>query len=304
MLTKIGKWEKLGLIIKPQKQLWWMQTHAMVPTVDWLDGSLCRIYFSGRDKENRSHIGYAVMEINSSYKILEYSSEPVLTLGNLGCFDDNGVTPSSIVDYAGRKYLYYIGWNKRSTVRMSLVAGLAVSNDGGKSFERYSRAPVLERTNEEPYSILTAPYVIIGKGVWRMWYVSGIGWVNPDLPRYNIKYAESRDGIHWERNGTVCIDLKSETENALARPCVIKDSNLYKMWFAHKGKEYRLGYAESKDGLKWERKDAEAGIDTSESGWDSEMMEYAFVFRHNNRKYMLYNGNNYGFDGIGLAVEK
>jgi hypothetical protein len=281
-----------------------MQTHAMLPTIDWVEGSLYRIYFSGRDKENRSHIGYAVIDMNISYKILEYSAEPVLTLGNLGCFDDNGVTPSSVVSYAGRKYLYYIGWNKGSTVRMSLVAGLAISSNGGKSFERYSRAPILERTNEEPYSILTAPYVLIEKGIWRMWYVSGIGWVHSDLPRYNIKYAESRDGIHWDRNGTVCIDLKSETENAIARPCVIKDNNLYKMWFAHKGGEYRLGYAESKDGLAWERKDEEVGIEVSESGWDCDMVEYAFVFNHNNRKYMLYNGNNYGFDGIGLAVER
>jgi hypothetical protein len=299
-----SEWEKRGLIIKPQKQLWWMQTHAMLPTIDWVEGSLYRIYFSGRDKENRSHIGYAVIDMNSSYKILEYSAEPVLTLGSLGCFDDNGVTPSSVVNYAGRKYLYYIGWNKGSTVRMSLVVGLAISSNGGKSFERYSRAPILERTNEEPYSILTAPCALIEKGIWRMWYVSGIGWVHPDLPRYNIKYAESNDGIYWDRNGTVCIDLKSETENALARPCVMKDNDLYKMWFAHKGREYRLGYAESKDGITWDRKDERVGIDVSKSGWDSDMIEYAFVFNYNNRKHMLYNGNNYGFDGIGLAVER
>ena len=124
------------------------------------------------------------------------------------------------------------------------------------------------------------------------------------MPRYNIKYAESRDGIHWDRNGIVCIGLKSETENALARPFVTKDGDLYRMWFAHKGREYRLGYAESNDGLVWERKDELAGIDVSESGWDADMIEYAFVFKHNNRNYMLYNGNNYGFDGIGLASQR
>lgn len=300
----IEKWEKLGLIIKPEKRLWWMQTHAMVPTVDWLEGSLYRVYFSGRDKENQSYIGYAIVDADNPREVIEYSAEPVLMPGRLGCFDDSGVTPSSIVNHGGKKYMYYIGWKKRSSVRMGLQTGLAISEDGGRTFEQFSRAPILGITDKEPYSILTGPYVLIENGLWRMWYVSGVVWVNPDLPRYNIKYAESRDGIHWDRNGTVCIDLKSETENALARPCVIRDGNLYKMWFAYKGEDYRIGYAESLDGVKWHRKDEQVGIDVSEFGWDSEMIEYAFIFTYNNKKHMLYNGNNYGLDGIGLAIEK
>lgn len=298
------EWKKYGLIIKPQKELWWMQTHAMVPTVDWLEGSLYRVFFSGRDRDNRSYIGYAVIDLNGSIKVTEYNREPVLTLGELGCFDDNGVTPSCIVNYEGKKYLYYIGWNKKSRVRMSLIAGLAISNDGGKTFERFSRAPLLDRTDLEPYNILTGPYVIIENNLWRMWYVSCVGWVHEDLPRYNIKYAESNDGIHWNRQGKVCIDFKSKNENALARPCVFKENNIYKMWYSYKGKNYRIGYAESKDGINWTRKDDEAGIDISESGWDSEMIEMSFVFEHKRKKYMLYCGNDYGKGGVGLAVKE
>jgi len=185
---------------------------------------------------------------------------------------------------------------------MHLIAGLAISRDGGKTFERLSKAPLLERTNIEPYSILTAPCVLVEGKLWRMWYVSGVEWVNKDLPRYNIKYAESRDGINWDRKGVVCIDFKSKDENALARPCVMKENSIYKMWYSYKGESYRIGYAESKDGIIWERKDDEAGIDVSESGWDSEMIEYPFVFEHKGRKYMLYNGNDYGKEGIGYAI--
>jgi len=295
------KWIKKGLIVIPQKNLWWMQNYAMVPFAEILKNDICKVYFSGRDKDNRSHIGYALADMNNSFKILEYSKEPVLTLGNLGCFDDNGVTPSWIVDHDGKKYLYYIGWNKGSTVRMGLITGLAISGNDGVTFNRYSKAPILERTDNEPYSILTGPCVLLDKGTWKMWYVSGIGWVNSDLPRYNIKYAESKDGIKWDRKGVVCIDLKTD-ENALARPCVLKEDGIYKMWYSYKGDNYRIGYAESKDGIKWERFDKQAGIDVSKSGHDSEMIEYAFVFSHKNIKYMLYNGNNYGKEGIGLAV--
>jgi len=290
------------LIVRPTGNLEWMVTHAMIPCAERTGEDLYRIYFSGRDRQNRSLIGYAEVDINESEKILYITEKPVLGLGVLGCFDDNGVTPSWLVDYKSMKYLYYIGWNKGSTVRMHLIAGLAISRDGGKTFERLSKAPLLERTNIEPYSILTAPCVLVEGKLWRMWYVSGVEWVNKDLPRYNIKYAESRDGINWDRKGVVCIDFKSKDENALARPCVMKENSIYKMWYSYKGESYRIGYAESKDGIIWERKDDEAGIDVSESGWDSEMIEYPFVFEHKGRKYMLYNGNDYGKEGIGYAI--
>jgi hypothetical protein len=48
--------------------------------------------------------------------------------------------------------------------------------------------------------------------------------------------------------------------------------------------------------------DAEVGIGVSADGWDSEMIEYPFVFDHAGSRYMLYNGNGYGKTGIGLAV--
>jgi hypothetical protein len=133
------KWRKLGLVITPRPELWWMQTHAMLPTVAREDPYV-RVYFSGRDRENRSHIGYAILDVARSGQIVEFSREPVLTVGALGCFDDNGVTPSWVVDHGGRRYLYYIGWNKGATVRMHLFGGLAISNDGGETFHRHSRA--------------------------------------------------------------------------------------------------------------------------------------------------------------------
>ncbi len=132
-----------------------------------------------------------------------------------------------------------------------------------------------------------------------------VGWEieNGKLKHYyHIKYAESKDGINWERRGIVCIDFKSKDEYAIARPCVIKEDGIYRMWYSYRGEGYRMGYAESTDGVVWKRKDEEAGIDVSESGWDSEMIEYAFVFSHKDKKYMLYNGNDYGKTGFGYAM--
>ncbi|MCD4679461.1 MAG: hypothetical protein K8S00_03645 [Bacteroidales bacterium] len=301
-------WIKKGRIILPQKDLWWMQSHAMLPTVDHVKEDLFRIYISGRDNVNRSQIGYVLAQINDGHiNILEYSKDPILTIGERGCFDDNGVTPSWIVDNNNKKYLYYIGWNSgTTTIRMSLIAGLAISKDKGKTFTRNSRAPLFDRTDKEPFTIMTAPSVIKETDCWKIWYVSCDGWADKNLPKYNIKYADSQDGLHWKREGHICIDFQSENETALARPCVLKENEKYKMWFSYKDPAigYRIGYAESFNGKDWERDDSNAGIDVSKEGWDNEMIEYAFVFVHKGIKYMLYNGNNYGANGAGYAVEE
>jgi predicted GH43/DUF377 family glycosyl hydrolase len=103
------------------------------------------------------------------------------------------------------------------------------------------------------------------------------------------------------RTGHVCLDYASEAEYAFARPCVIYDGRLYRMWYSYRGLRYRIGYAESPDGISWTRLDQD-GLDPSGSGWDSEMVEYPWVFESDGRRYMLYNGDDYGRSGVGLAV--
>jgi hypothetical protein len=146
---------------------------------------------------------------------------------------------------------------------------------------------------------------LVENGKWRMWYLSCTEWemVN-GVPKhkYHIKYAESADGINWLREGKVAIDYAQDNEHAISRPSVIHDPDGWKMWYSYRGQSYRIGYAESADGINWTRMDDRVGIDVSKTGWDSEMIEYPFVFDHDGKRYMLYNGNNYGITGFGLAV--
>lgn len=304
MFEKKNRWRKTGLIIEPQRDRWWSLSHAMIPTPDNLGKGIFRIYYSGRNDKNQSHITWADVDLNFTNRVVAYSDSPVLSPGELGCFDDNGVTPSCVLNFGnGEKALYYIGWNPGSTVRMHLFGGLAISKDDGKSFHRWSRAPIIERCPTDPF-LNTAPWVVKAGDGYRMYYVSGCGWKHMDLPRYNIKMARSSDGKVWQRDGHVCIDFKDDSENALARPYVIFEDDVWKMWFGHKGETYRIGYAESLDGITWERRDDLAGIDVSPSGFDSDMIEYAAIVKYKGRRYMFYNGNNYGVDGIGMAVEE
>lgn len=307
------KWVKKGLIFSVDNNAAWMRTHAQVPTADNIGSGRLRIFFSARDSENISRIGFLEADIDNPKKILYVHDKPVLIPGKIGTFDDCGVMPAWIVNYKGEKYLYYVGWNVRNTVPYHNSMGLAISRDGGLTFEKYSEGPIMERNYAEPY-FGTLGCILKEGSIWRMWYLSCTKWVvfngKPE-PYYHIKYAESKDGIDWVREGRVCIDFKNEKECGIARSCVIKEENTYKMWYSYRNLEnyrndrnnsYRIGYAESKDGLQWVRKDDEAGIDVSDSGWDSQMVEYPYVFDYKGTRFMFYNGNGFGRTGFGYAI--
>jgi hypothetical protein len=306
------KWVKKGLIYRPGGQHWWNRTHASVPTVDATDEKVWRIYFGTRDEMNRNRISYIDVEAGNPANTLYEHDAPVLDLGNLGTFDDCGVMPSWILDHDGKKYLYYIGWTVRSTIPYHNSIGLAISRDGGRSFERFSEGPLFGETYLEPFFTGTS-CVLIDGGVWKNWYLSCTGWTKVDgkaEPRYHIKYAESGDGINWDRQGVVAIDYKSDSEAGIVRSSVLKESNLYRMWYSYRGgfdyrtnrkTSYRIGYAESEDGISWTRLDSSAGVDVSPEGWDSEMIEYPHVIQHHAAKYMFYNGNKFGHSGFGYA---
>jgi len=302
-------WKKLGLIFLPNGEYEWMKTHAMMPVMDLLENDLARIYFSTRDSKGRSQGAYIEINLNDPFKILKISDEPVLKLGQLGAFDDAGIMPTCIVNHDKKKYLYYNGWTLGKNVPFFSFNGVAISEDGGNSFVKKSRGPAVLYSNEvDPYSTF-APTVLIENDVWKIWYVSLIKWVYEDdklKHYYNIRYAESSDGINFKREGIVCIDFANKYEYAIARPFVLKENGIYKMWYSVRESEniktYRIGYAESEDGKEWIRMDSEVNLDVSESGWDSEMIEYSYIFDFKGKRYMLYNGNEYGKSGVGLAV--
>jgi hypothetical protein len=223
-----------------------------------------------------------------------------------GTFDDNGVTPACVVEYRGKKYLYYIGWQLGVRVRYYLFVGLAISEDGGESFQRYSETPVLDRSHGELF-VRTAAHVKYEEGRWRMWYVGGRDWVNANgksVPTYTLRYLESPDGSNWGTAGQECMSFASADEYGFGRPYVLREGGRYRMWYSIRSisKGYRLGYAESPDGLAWRRMDSQVGIDVSADGWDSEMMCFGAIVKTHGRTYLFYNGNNYGQTGFGVAV--
>ena len=290
-----------------------IQSHAGIPFAFHIKDNLFRIYYSSRNAAGKSLPYYINCEINKGdIKFLDTPVGPLLELGELGTFDDSGMMPTCVLRHNKQVYMYYIGWNPQVTVSYRLSIGLAISDDDGKTFRRYSKAPICDRSLEEPF-FNTAPFVIIENDKWRMWYISCTQWQiikNYPEPSYHVKYAESNDGIHWNKQGVVCLDY-DERAKALGRPCVIKIGEKYQMYFSYRDTTdyrtsaqhgYKIGLAVSDDGIKWQKKYDETGIALSETGWDSMMMEYCHVFEHQNMLYMIYNGNDFGKEGFGYAV--
>ena len=295
------KWQKLGLIFSPENNFDWMRSHASNPVAEERGSGIYRIYFSTRDVDNRSSIAWVEIDIEAPQRILRLSSEPVLGPGKVGLFDDSGVSMACLVNVGRKRYLYYLGWNLGVTVPWRNSIGLAISEGTDAPFVKHSEAPIIDRNSVDPYSI-SYPWVMQEGGIWRMWYGSNLSWGTEQKDMAHLlKYAESSDAIDWKRKGVIALPFKSDDEYAMSKPCVLKDGDRYRMWYSYRGKAYRIGYAESDDGVRWVRMDRDVGIDASASGWDSETVEYPFVFRCRGDLYMLYNGNAYGRTGFGLA---
>ena len=293
--------ERRGLLLAPPYAPDCAVSHAGLPVVD---GD--RLYVAVRDAAGRARIARAPITFRDGRAVAgTIEPEPVLDLGDLGCFDDSGVMPSSLARCAdGTVRLYYTGWQQGVSVPFSLFVGVAISDDGGETFRRRSRAPLLDRSDADP--IMTAsPFVLVEDGRWRMWYVSCDAWSIVDgrpQHRYNVRYAESADGLDWRREGQVAIPYADAAEYAISRPFVERIRTGYRMWFSSRGDVYRIRTASSPDGSAWTREDAVA-IEPSGEGWDAQMACYPFVEVRDGRRYVLYNGSGFGATGVGYAVD-
>ncbi len=299
------RWRKRGHIYVPPGDQDWAQAYAFPPTPHRLDDGTLRLYVAFCDADTVGRVGYVDVSAEAPDRVLAVSPSPVLEIGEPGMFDEYGVVPTCVLPVGDRLFMYYVGYQRGSKVRYFQFQGLAISTDGGESFERAQRVPVLERSDAEPLN-RTSAFVRPGGAGFQMWYVGGGEWTTvgeKPLPVYNMRYAESPDGIAWPDEGRVCLDFAGPDEHAFGRPWVWEDGDGLAMMYSvrTRSKDYRLGLARSTDGVEWERRDDEVGIDVSPEGWDSEMIAYGSVVESGGRTFLFYNGNERGRTGFGFA---
>lgn len=303
-------WEKRGFIYKPGGEAPWMQSHAQVPTALLLEDRI-RIYTTIRPERRLSMTTYLDVDIKDPTNILYVHKEPILPLGEPGTFDEFGVMCSMVMHVGKEVWLYYNGWQRGQTVPYINAIGLAISQDQGKSFKRAFKGPVLTICPTQPYSAMS-PSIIREDSIWRMWHGAGTGWIKVgDLyePLYCIYHATSQDGINWQRSEAPCIP-PNNAEEANARPTVFFENGKYHMWYSFRDSRefrggqgsYRIGYAQSTDGIHWQRHDDKTGISTTAGSWDSDMTAYPNIISTPYGRYLFYNGNGFGESGFGYAV--
>lgn len=315
------RWKKLGKIFDPTQFklpndcVQFAQSPQALVFDDFV-----RIYFSTRaiDPANGkylSHVAFVDMDKNLR-DIIRCSDRTVMPLGGLGCFDEHGIFPINVLRDGDRVLAYTTGWNRRVSVSVDTAIGLAVSHDNGLTFERIGDGPVLAASLHEPCLVGDGFVKVIGD-TFHMWYIFGTGWKKyaSDAPpdrTYKIGHAVSTDGINWiKEEARQIISDHLGVEESQALPTVIEIAGRYRMFFCYrqsfdfrkgKGRGYRVGHAWSDDLSNWTRDDDNPQLEGTPGEWDSDMQCYPHVFECDGKVYLLYNGNEFGRYGFGLAV--
>ena len=312
------KWNKKGRIFTPQdiKDRDWLKSFAQAPAVLKFDDFI-RVYFSCRPNPDEkgqylSYTSYLDLDRNNLLNIINIAKEPILKLGERGCFDEFGTYPTSVIRRSNEIWAYYAGWTRCESVPFNVGIGVGISKNNGVTFEKIGNGgPVLSYSMNEPF-ILSGPKIRYFNNEYYLFYIAGRNWISNNgkpEPVYKIRMATSKDGLNWLKADKDLIESRIDNNEAQASPDVFFHNNMYHMFFCYRygvnyrGKQfgYRIGYASSCDLITWKRDDSKAGIDVSDEGWDSEMISYPHVFELDGKIYMMYLGNEVGRYGFGLA---
>lgn len=315
------KWRKIGHIFDPASHRLpsGCTQFAQSPQTLVFD-DFVRIYFSTRSVDPKngkylSHVAFVDMRKNLR-DIIAVSDKAVIPLGELGCFDEHGIFPINVVRDGDRILAYTTGWNRRVSVSVDTGIGLAISQDDGQTFQRVGHGPVLAASLHEPCLVGDGFVKIIG-GVYHMWYIFGTGWKRfaldaaPDRT-YKIAHATSTDGVQWDKQeATPIIADRLGSDESQALPTVVGIGDRHHMFFCYresfdfrsaKGRGYRIGHAWSDNLNTWTRDDENPVLAGTPGEWDSDMQCYPHVFECDGMVYLLYNGNEFGRAGFGLAL--
>ena len=138
---------KLGNAYTPKQESQEWLTHAMAPTAIELD-NFVRVFVGGWDANGISRIFSIDLDKDNPLSVVSVNSVAALSLGEEGCFDENGVFPGHVFREGNIIWMHYTGFQLGAKVPHYNFGGLAFSNDAGVSFRRLFRAPLLDRSDE------------------------------------------------------------------------------------------------------------------------------------------------------------
>jgi len=284
-------------------------------------GDTYRMVYWGSDQEKRSYILQAESQIDDPNQWQPLGSaligpQPESTYNCRG-----PGFPFLLRETDSRWFLYFTGWGKRSDGKLPNTTGVAVSEDAGVSWQYFSDRPIIALDRSYDAEGTGSLWVLREDGRFRMYYTAigryfpkpgGVETGHGDvIPEIGIAYAESRDGLHWEKPVDRLLVAPrgfgvTPYEYICSKPCVIKEESGYVMWVNTFGTAYRVHRLVSSDGLDWhwDRRygpDGELGVGNT-GAFDDQQRCYPSIVSHNGELRCWFTGNRFGATGIGYAV--
>jgi len=166
------KWIKKGIILSESIANEFGIINPQVPCGIVINDIL-RIFFGGRGEGEKTASIFSIdVDINNPSVIKKINSKPILLKGELGYFDEDGVLPVAIKYIDERLFMYYGGFSKCKTHPHFCMMGLAISNEAGNKFKRYSNGPILPISKVDPLLIGSAD-LYYHNILYHMIYTSG-----------------------------------------------------------------------------------------------------------------------------------
>lgn len=319
-MTVADLWTRRGRVIRaPQDHPWW-GSHAQTPMPVVLGPRHWRIYFSVRSASNKATMIYADVDPGDDMRVLDLVDRPLLDPGKPGCFDSAGRGVSFIRRNGDTMEMYYIGMHLRQDIPYQISVGLALSTDGGDTFERAGDGPVFAPNLHDPYFI-SLLYIDPGPGPdLSCWYMTGTGWEERDSgvpdPIYGLRRGYSSDNGRSWRPGEHSVGLDEGIFSepvGLARPWVATIAGQDRLFFSHRN---RVNFRENTDAayrimsVPLEASGAPCGgpetlqfTNPPQPGdWDAFMQAYPSVIPYEGGHILFYNGNGFGQLGFGWAT--
>jgi hypothetical protein len=214
------------------------------------DNATYKMFYCGR---RGSGIGFAEAAIADPLVWTEHPTSPVLR-GRADNWEGDLINQPRVVKVTDSHWrMYYTGWGLEAD-GSGWAIGLAESHDEGVTWARVQDDPILARGDADSPDGGGAfvPDVHFIDGRWHMWYTAMR--LVPEKQYIHICYATSDDGVRWQKhpdNPVLTDDFaRGPDRNVISRCHVRHVDGVYGMWYSHARPDYRIRYAESRDGVQ------------------------------------------------------
>jgi len=248
------------------------------------EGGGFRLYYTGG---NGTMTAIGLVNSTDAKQWTRYSGNPILGSGPGGSWDQNGTSDACVLKDGSTYKMWFAGHNGTAW-----QIGYATSTDG-LNWTEYAANPVLANGPDESWdgTHVRSPTVVKDDAGYRMWYAGYNGTFAC------IGLANSTDGVNWTRydgnpvhspGAKWAWDYRSDNS-----ACVLNISGLYRMWYTgYNGDYYKIGYANSSDGIGWTDFEDNPIMGARAPGFESNSVRNPAVLHNGTTCLMMYTGVN------------